>query len=355
MRLALLASVTLLACSGNEKAVDPGGAGASAGTPAMSGGAPADGGSAGMSAGGTPQSGGESGAPPSGGAGAGGSAGGGPTGQIGVVGAPCDSPGALACAGNYQKLGTVCGVSGMWEPNQTCEAGQFCDSSPGPNAGLCAAPAPECADKMPGDRFCTGRSLTQCGLDTLTVELVEECQFGCFDGACSPECPDNMILNCSDTCGGPSPECFDGCDGTSEEYQDAPLLVSDAVMFTLAPGTYVIRTGTAGRYQCACRPDSGNDQFKYALLFARLPYNQDSLEYSYGVRTQAPWGVSLIEPDGPAQPLCTPDSYSTLLECQALMAPAAYPRLVIGADELSAPPTDVFLEVFATATNDFCQ
>lgn len=123
-----------------------------------------------------------------------------PSGAIGILGQPCAVPGALACAGNHQKLTVVCGRSGQWEANQTCGSDQFCDSAPGPNEGLCAAVAPPCASANPGDVVCDGPRSLRCGPDAITTELVDSCSEDCDRSLCDP-CPTGDFINCDPECG----------------------------------------------------------------------------------------------------------------------------------------------------------
>lgn len=122
------------------------------------------------------------------------------TGQVAVLGTSCGAAGALACAGNYQKVTLLCGTGGTWQVNKTCGSDEFCDSTPGPNAGVCRPVLPECKTLKPGDTFCVPpvslyapAYLRQCGPDAVTSTLVKDCRAGsstnhppgCVDGACT--------------------------------------------------------------------------------------------------------------------------------------------------------------------------
>jgi hypothetical protein len=192
-----------------------GGATGGAGGKAMGGtggraGAAGVGGTAGMSAGtaGGPQGGtaGQSG----GTAGQSGAAGNGTAGMVGVLGTQCSPPGALACAGNHQKLTVLCGGNGTWEPNQTCGADLYCDSTPGPTVGLCA-PVAEGCDAGPGTVFCTAdeKRIVTCGPDAVTRSEMT-CDGACHRGVCRDDrdpCPDwdqyDDGTACAKDCGEP--------------------------------------------------------------------------------------------------------------------------------------------------------
>jgi hypothetical protein len=154
--------------SGAMGSAGRGGSGAgkagSGGNPGGSAGAGGSGGSSGMS-------------------GAGGS-GGGSAGTIGVLGTPCAPRGALACAGNHQKLTVLCGGNDTWQANQTCGEGQFCDSTPGPNVGICRPELTECADG-PGTKWCDDddKTLITCGPDAVST-VNQACIGACHNEVC---------------------------------------------------------------------------------------------------------------------------------------------------------------------------
>jgi hypothetical protein len=184
-------------------------AGAGTGGGAGRGGAGGAGAGQGGGPGGSGQNGG---AGQSGGAGQGGS-GGGAAGMVGVLGTSCSPPGALACAGNHQKLTVLCGGDGRWQPNQTCGDGMFCDSTPGVNVGTCRPELPECA-AGPGTRFCAAnqKDMVTCSAD-LVATTSEPCDGACRNGACREvsECPVwtdyNDAAACSLECGAPGGSC----------------------------------------------------------------------------------------------------------------------------------------------------
>jgi hypothetical protein len=103
------------------------------------------------------------------------------------LGDACASLGALSCAGNQQKLKLVCGAKGSWESNGTCETGEFCQTSAGPDLGICLAVVPECAEVSPGSKICKNGAVLQCGPDLVDTTLVEECTLGCEGGTCRTE------------------------------------------------------------------------------------------------------------------------------------------------------------------------
>jgi hypothetical protein len=137
-----------------------------------------------------------------------------------ALGDACSPPGALACAGPNQKLTLVCGGDKTWETNQTCASGEFCQSTPGADLGLCKKPSDDCASRQPGDAFCgssDSKDAMECDADGLAADLVEHCADRCVDGKCADalSCPDNIVYSCDPKCpGGPTPAaaaCFELC------------------------------------------------------------------------------------------------------------------------------------------------
>jgi hypothetical protein len=191
------------------------GSGGASGSPATGGtaqGGSSDAGTSGSSAeGGSGAGGGSAGTSNGGSSGSG--SGGGPTGVVGTLGGECAPPGSLACTGNFQKVSLLCGADGRWAANQTCSTGEFCDTTPGPNAGTCAPQAPECEGREPGTPLCLGKDLWECGPDTVTVVPKMECEGSCRDGACSAAdpCLDDAI-DCAGDCRGRDDLCWE-CGG----------------------------------------------------------------------------------------------------------------------------------------------
>lgn len=176
------------------------------------------------------------------------------------LGAACESPGRLACAGAHQKLTLVCSAGGKWETNQTCPSGQFCSSTLGADVGICKAPEADCAERQPGDAFCASDAYTlmQCDEDGIAPTEVEQCQAGCVDGKCAParSCPENIVYSCDPGCPGPntSPSCFQVCPTPARGI--SPLLeLRDVVN----GGKYAIALpAVAGDSQpCACAEADG--------------------------------------------------------------------------------------------------
>jgi hypothetical protein len=134
-----------------------------------------------------------------------------------TLGGDCSPPGALACAGNHQKLTLVCSAMGAWETHETCPSGQFCDSTPGPDVGICKAPSPDCAGRQPGDLFCSGTDVLQCDANAIAADVTEHCEGRCVEGKCAAAspCPENIVYSCNPNCpAGPDPavpDCFELC------------------------------------------------------------------------------------------------------------------------------------------------
>ncbi len=108
---------------------------------------------------------------------------------IGTLGNPCSPNGAYACAGHAQRGQLVCS-GGSWATNGTCTSGNNCDTSPA-NAGFCSPIAAECTGKQAGDSVCKGTVHETCGLDLVTVNVIETCPYVCTAGACSGVCIPN--------------------------------------------------------------------------------------------------------------------------------------------------------------------
>lgn len=127
------------------------------------------------------------------------------TGAVALLGSACTSPAALACAGNAQKVTLICS-GGTWTANETCPAGQNCNSAPGPNQGTCASIDPLCAtDAGPGATSCSSPSqILICGPDLLSHSFsmcanTTTCVAGACTGVCGPsqtQCSGTDIQTC---------------------------------------------------------------------------------------------------------------------------------------------------------------
>lgn len=167
--------------------------------------------------------------------GAGGTGGSESTGAVGALGATCDSPGALSCAGNHQKLTLVCGGDGEWEVNQTCGSTEFCDSAKGSTAGVCVESSVECAGRAPDEPFCFEEDLHDCDPDGIRPTLVEDCVIECSERGAEAICinelepcpaPELQAFNCDRECGTLYATC-----GSGVGPQWVPGDVGDAMIF----------------------------------------------------------------------------------------------------------------------------
>jgi cysteine-rich repeat protein len=140
------------------------------------------------------------------GGGGGGSGGSGPV-VIVDPESPCDEPGALACAGEDQKVVLLCDQT--WQPFDTCDSDQNCDR----RSGACATIVPECADAEPGDAFCSAEELWECGPDRVTSTLVEACPGKCVATEDGAAC---TLGSCGDEKMQEGEECDDGNDVDSD-------------------------------------------------------------------------------------------------------------------------------------------
>lgn len=203
-----------------------------------------------------------------------------------VLGGACSPRGALACAGSHQKLTLVCSAKSIWEVNQTCSAGEFCDSSSGPNLGVCATPPRECLDREPGALVCAADSLVKCGPDTLTTNLVEQCAHGCADGACSQiDCP-ALLFSCDPACQDSPSGCYDLCASVDAAAQPPLLDLADAKVgeeYRLALPVF------SEAPKCACAVVSPALD---AVAF-RLPEPPSGL--SWKIQASLPWKIGVNE------------------------------------------------------------
>jgi len=184
-----------------------------------------------------------------------------------TLGDACSPPGALACAGPHQKLTIVCGGAKTWDTNQTCASGEFCESTPGPDVGLCKKPDADCASRQPGDAFCGGadsKDAMKCDADGLAAGLVEHCNDKCVDGKCETNppyvCPTNIVYSCDPMCPGDGsatlPACFELCPKIPRN-QLPPLLDLAAA----EPGvsySVVLPPVPADSLPCPCSTDSAS-------------------------------------------------------------------------------------------------
>jgi hypothetical protein len=137
------------------------------------------------------------------------------------LGAACAPRGILACAGRHQKLRLLCGGDGVWEPNGTCGAGEFCQAAVGVDRGICLPEVVECRGELPGAHVCLGDTRRECGPDGLDSVLLETCPYGCVSGICrdraecmpdwrdcdaQPDCETNLMSS-SAHCGACNNDC----------------------------------------------------------------------------------------------------------------------------------------------------
>ncbi len=117
---------------------------------------------------------------------------------VGAMGAPCSSPGLLACEGHATKQQLVCGPNLTWDGNGACAANTLCDSRLGPEQGTCAAI--RCGSSaQAGDVYCSGLTRTLCGPDRVSSSVVETCtNQACSPAACIGVCAPNQ-----NQCSGP--------------------------------------------------------------------------------------------------------------------------------------------------------
>jgi len=109
------------------------------------------------------------------------------TGAVAILGCPCSSSGVLACNGNSQPVTLICN-QGTWTLNQTCQAGNLCDSRVGLTRGTCQPIDPLCQNATPGQNVCaTATSVAQCGPDLVSETAPRSCTGStpvCLSSAC---------------------------------------------------------------------------------------------------------------------------------------------------------------------------
>ena len=230
-----------------------------------------------------------------------------------TLGDDCRKPGALACAGHHQKISLICSSDRIWEKNETCAAGQFCDAASGPDLGICKTPEADCAARQPGDLFCTGtnsKDAAKCDADGLVAELVGHCTDRCVDGKCTQfACPSNLIDSCNPSCvtePGGAVGCYDLC--KTVDASPPPLLnLQEAEPQTdYSVALPVIAEGTAA---CTC----GGLAPMVAVMAFRLP--MAPVGYAWRLTYPVPWKLSTRANSTGAvldrQALCQRDSWST--------------------------------------------
>ena len=117
---------------------------------------------------------------------------------------PCESPGAIACAADAQRLVVVC-QGGRWSVLQACSGDAVCDRAD----SKCRLPAAECKAKPTGFAFCTGSERRVCGSDQ--IALGEMCEGRCRDGVCVPATCGDAIVQAGEECDDGNHDDNDAC------------------------------------------------------------------------------------------------------------------------------------------------
>lgn len=113
------------------------------------------------------------------------------TGVVAILDCPCAAPGSLACNGNAQSVTLICSA-GTWMHNQTCMAGNLCDSRMGVSAGTCQPIVPACKNATAGQLVCDpSTSVAQCGPDLVSDPVQQACT-----GA-TPACLNHACVACT--------------------------------------------------------------------------------------------------------------------------------------------------------------
>jgi hypothetical protein len=277
-------------------------------------------------------------------AGSGGGGTAGTSGEVGVLGESCDPPGRLACAGNHQKLTLLCNQFGLWQQNETCDAGEFCSTMAGADAGICRTPAEDCAARGPDTVFCDGKSLRQCDADGLASALVEECQNECIDNACSDRCLENQLMNCSDFCPGAEPPvscqeiCGPGPETTFPATELPVLELGVEYQFWLP----AVPTG----FRCGNYCDNFTSRELPAAFAFKMPIIADAL---YRVAVDHPWRVQAA-PYRVGEDTCSSDGVSLFLTPETGCQRLAWPEPYVGGAPVSTLEHLLFVFTFETTT-----
>lgn len=199
-------------------------------------------------------------------------------GAVADLGAPCDSPSELACAGNYQRVTLICGPSHTWEVNETCPEGHACDSTEGFDQGTCKERLPECTNEEAGQRFCNQSTLMECGPDNVTAEVVEICEGVCDDGRCDDTrdaCPEgDSYLGCSDDCKG------------HEDYCSPEYCPDQGIFTILLTEAYPGVVARIGSYTEACSLDCDPDVHRFSFGVTDPDFSRIK------VTVRAPWRIT---------------------------------------------------------------
>lgn len=99
------------------------------------------------------------------------------------LGCRCDVEAALACNGTAQKTRLIC-QGGVWANNGPCDAEENCDST----TGTCRTVLAECAGQPAGRLACIAGSVSSCGADEVTADVVEACLVHCEQASSEPRC-----------------------------------------------------------------------------------------------------------------------------------------------------------------------
>jgi len=121
--------------------------------------------------------------------------------EVGTVGTECSKPGALQCADTHQRSSSSAMVTGRGKPSIPAR-GSILRYAAGATLGSCQDPHPDCVDKEPGYRWCHNHDVYECGADLLTSDVVEDCEYFCWEGECVVDepCPSENWINCSTDC-----------------------------------------------------------------------------------------------------------------------------------------------------------
>jgi len=175
-------------------------------------GPPADGGGEGGAGGTEAASGGSStGGTATGGASTGGSSSGGSStgGTTANIDGPCSDSGERACDESDAQLTLICSQD-VWQAAGSCSASEAC----APATGLCTGIVPACMGGDPGDTYCSGDTVMECGPNLVSEQVVEECEGRCAATNSSASCVPA-------SCGDGVPDAGETCDDGDADNDDS--------------------------------------------------------------------------------------------------------------------------------------
>ena len=108
----------------------------------------------------------------------------------------CTNQAARACDGHASLTPLLCDGS-HWIAQTPCKADERCDTSAGPNEGMCQPIANECLNRQPGSAFCDGNQRRICA-DLVSSQILPcptQMQCAMMDDRATCVCAPGSILD----------------------------------------------------------------------------------------------------------------------------------------------------------------